>query len=294
MSFLDDFFNFLDPKPAKSKWEQEVKTALTVADVQPVLPPEPTADDASPYTYISFEPNLSSYGAFQKSFQVNGKQLLFLRDGSTPGIRLDIPGFNIKELSPGDRVKISFSSLTLAISKNSAIKGRARLLAIKEGADFEEYQKDSSFRAVDITGGKASASTGNIYSVGNGASPSFLVPGAGTLFTIGAVTPVQGFKKLKVFIASYDLSVGQATAFTITPWIGLSRTNSSGVSFTTWFPDRAKKEAYSGVDNHDVVLFNYDFSPSVLEGEQNIFFGLTMSAVTGGTTRHDVDILGVE
>lgn len=151
-----------------------------------------------------------------------GHKLIFLKDGSTVGARLDVAfggSPSTIPLAPGQTVRCRFSDAQVVRNARSAVKGTAKLLVVRDAqADYTEDLSagDSGLlAAVDLIG---TASSSTFVAVAEDTQPSGAAPQ-------GSFN-VTGFKTLRVLVDGQ--AANTLTTADLIPW---SRDPDSGLWF---------------------------------------------------------------
>lgn len=113
--------------------------------VEPAYPPAPLASVQALGLGASLWELEWTASAPNTEFQLPpGKQLLFLADGSSPALRLDVTftnGGSYSRLAPGDRLVLDFAGAKVSRSQASSARGKARLLVVD--SPFESFADNS-------------------------------------------------------------------------------------------------------------------------------------------------------
>jgi hypothetical protein len=173
-----------------------------------------------PFREVYFDlSDLASSAA--KKVPISGHQLLYRREGSAPGGRLNVQsGGEFKEFYPGSRIRAPFSEFIVSRSESSSPVGPVRLLIIQHPAvDFEEPPTLPSnlIRGAklmgDVDAGTFTAVPEDTVPSGNAPTGSFLM---------------QGWQKLRIYLDGGASNT--MTSVELVPWF---QRNVSGT--LTWF-----------------------------------------------------------
>ncbi len=146
-----------------------------------------------------------------KVMGVQGEKLIFMRDGSTAGARLDVEiGGTFLGLSPGSRIEMPFRGFTVKRNAQSAVKGKARILVVKnERANFIEDAANgglSLLAPVDLLG---DSKAGTYVTVAEDTQPSGAAPQGSFNAT--------GFKRVRVYVDGQAANTLESV--TLVPWV---------------------------------------------------------------------------
>jgi hypothetical protein len=162
-------------------------------------------DEAQPFAERII--SLGAIPATGLTVNLEGGQLLFRREGSSPNARIDIAlgSGAFQSFYPGARIVGRFASFRVVPSANSLQLGIARLVIIKPGYDFFEPANISanSVPPTDLVGGTTPVAWIS--------APLATNPTASDAYAVQGV----GFSKLRMFVQAS----GTFSDITVTPWL---------------------------------------------------------------------------